>query len=65
MLNIFVSALSKFLLCLDLNFKEKLLAKPHHFTNRTLTKLMTFVMILVATIFSPRHGNQNGRSLEH
>ena len=40
-----------FFFCLDLNFKEKPLVKPHHFTDRTLTKLATFVIILVATFF--------------
>ena len=65
MLNIFVSALSNFFFCLDLNFKEKPLLKPHHFTYRMLAKLATFVIILVATIFSTRHGDQSGCSLEH
>ena len=45
MLNILiVSALSSFF-CLDLNnFKEKVLVKPHHLTDRMLAKLATFVI---------------------
>ena len=53
-----------FFFCLNLTFKEKLLVKPHHFTDGMLAKLATFVIILVATIFFIYHGDQNGRSLE-
>ena len=58
-----------FFFCLDLNFKEKPLVKSHHFTDRTLAKLATFVIILVATIFfySPwrRKQSQLGALLLH
>ena len=36
---------------LDLNFKEKPLVKPHHYSRGMLTKLVTFVIILVTTYF--------------
>ena len=41
-----------FFFCLDLNnFKEKVLVKPHHLTDRTLAKLPTFVIILHTIFF--------------
>ena len=51
MLNIFVSALSNFFLLSGWKFQRKPLAKPHHFTVGTLAKLVTFMIIFVATIF--------------
>ena len=63
MLNIFVSALSfeTFHLSGSKFQRETACRTTSH---GTLAQLATFMIILVATIFSTRHGDKNGHNLE-